>query len=343
MKSSTDLLVTTSVAEMENPLLAFDRLIAHLEKDEVPVERVASDQARIRFDNTTLEMNCLAKGLRFHIEAVSTSNLYLWRQGVAEHVAELAPEAAQTMRWSDSIVPTGAPPPNLRIATIVASSELLPGLQRVELALDQPLGEGGIHLRLLIPREGVTPVWPVVAANGALRWPEGKETLHSRAYTIRWLSDDRRRLTLDVVRHAGGRVAEWAETASAGGLVGLLGPGGGNEVIDTDGDLIIAGDMTALPAMARILEALPSTNVRAWAACPSQSAADVYFGEGRVTALSPVNFDTDIIDLLRQQHAPGAVWFAGELQTAKELRAYFRNHWSLPAPRRQAVGYWERN
>ncbi len=343
MNISVASLATTSTVKLDKPAEAFDSLVTHLKEDEVPVEFIAKNRVRVSLGDTTLAMEQLAKGMRFHIEASNTSNLYLWRQGVVDHVAELAPEAALDMRWSDVIAQTGDLPPNFRSATVIKSSEVLPGLQRVELALEESIGLGGIHVRLLIHPEGRTPIWPVVEANGALRLPHSEDELHIRSYTVRQVSDNGRHLTFDIVQHPGGLAAAWAMNAEVGTIVGLLGPAGGHETPDTDGNLIIAGDMTALPAMARILEALPTRKVRAWAACPSQKAADAYFGVGRVTAILPEHFDEHIVDIFRQEIAPDAAWFAGELSTAKTLRSFFKNNWLLGARRRLSVGYWDRS
>ena len=338
-------LVATAVAPLDEAGVAalFEHLVAHMEEADAAFERLAPGHVLLRHGDSSIAMERAGDGLRFRIEAGDERDLQMWREGAVEHVAEEAPAAAAAMRWSDARAREGTTPGSFREATVATTHEILPGLLRVELALDAPLGPGGIHLRLLVPPPGRAPTWPVLGPNGAPDWPVGEDALHARAYTIRRTAEGGRRVTLDVVRHAGGRVARWAEAARPGDVAGLMGPSGGDEAPATDGDLVVAGDMTALPAMARLLEALPaSVRVRARAACPSQGDADAYFGAGRVTAVAPEAFDASIVDALGAEPAPDSAWFAGEIGTARALRRLFRDRWSLGPRRRLAAGYWER-
>src|SRR4051794_10049115 len=76
----------------------------------------------------------------------------------------------------------------------------------------------------------------------------------TRYYTVRALSGGS--LTIDVVVHEQGLVTEWAQTDCVGDTVGLGAPKGSFALPDDAGWVVLAGDLTALPAMARIVEAL---------------------------------------------------------------------------------------
>jgi NADPH-dependent ferric siderophore reductase len=240
--------------------------------------------------------------------------------------------------------PTSLAPPLYRTAQVLSVAEVMSGLQRVEIELDAPLAQGdGFHARLALPPPGQMPVAPTMAENGRLRWPEGPDAPHVRVYTFRHLSKDRGRATLDVVRHAGGPVAAWFDAAPSGAAFGLNGPAGGGPA-ETDGDLLVAGDMTALPAIVRLIEAAsPGTRVRAWAACPSQSDADAYFGTNRVRAVPPDRFEGRIANTLATEQPPDSAWFAGERGDADALRILFRETWCLPRGRDRSSAFWRRD
>ena len=74
----------------------------------------------------------------------------------------------------------------------------------------------------------------------------------TRYYTVRSLADGL--LTLDVVVHEQGLVTEWAQTDCVGQVVGLSAPKGSFQLPPDAGWVVLAGDLTALPAMARIAE-----------------------------------------------------------------------------------------
>jgi iron complex transport system ATP-binding protein len=90
-----------------------------------------------------------------------------------------------------------------------------------------------------------------------------------RTYTVRQVRPSRRELDVDFVLHAdGGPASRWAESAVAGDPVQLVGPNArhpgstracGWNPPPEESALLIVGDETALPAVASILEGLPST------------------------------------------------------------------------------------
>ena len=91
----------------------------------------------------------------------------------------------------------------------------------------------------------------------------------SRYYTVRsWdPSPEGAELTLDIVRHDVGLVTEWTGTDCVGQTCTVTEPKGSFALPGTAAWLMLVGDLTALPAMARILEStdLPA---RVWAEVP---------------------------------------------------------------------------
>ncbi|PSL04681.1 NADPH-dependent ferric siderophore reductase [Haloactinopolyspora alba] len=118
-----------------------------------------------------------------------------------------------------------------------------------------------------------------------------------RTYTIRAVRPDRREVDIDFALHGDhGPASAWASRAAVGDEVALIGP---NRAYGTDcqghewnppvdaRDVLVAGDETALPAVAGILESLRDSP-----ACPR-----------RVRVLLEVPDDGDVLDLPAPEHA----------------------------------------
>jgi NADPH-dependent ferric siderophore reductase len=125
------------------------------------------------------------------------------------------------------------------------------------------------------------------------RWralPEAKRNPF-RTYTVRAIDTAECRLDIDFVTHDdGGPAAQWVQAATPGSELVVIGPDArsGHRGVGIDwrpGDareLLLAGDETALPAIASILESLPAgRRARAFVEVPTaEDAIDVAIGEG---------------------------------------------------------------
>ncbi len=85
----------------------------------------------------------------------------------------------------------------------------------------------------------------------------------SRYYTVR--SWDGRELVLDVVVHDVGLVTEWATGDCVGDTVTVTEPKGSFAMPAGAAWLMLVGDLTAMPAMARIAETVTGVPTRIWA------------------------------------------------------------------------------
>jgi NADPH-dependent ferric siderophore reductase len=144
-----------------------------------------------------------------------------------------------------------APPPDpfrtmagttLMQLTVVESSRVSPSLQRLVLTAPELSGFEclpGQDIMLLVDTDGGRPV--------------------RRRYSIRALDRDQQRLTLDIVRHAGGGPGEqWVRAAEPGTTVEGIGPRGKiSPNPDADWHLFI-GDESALAAIFSMAQSLPA-------------------------------------------------------------------------------------
>lgn len=111
-----------------------------------------------------------------------------------------------------------------------------------------------IKLSFAKPRLGLEPPYDIAALRERLA-PEDLPV--TRTYTVRALRDDA--LAIDVVVHGDlGIAGPWAARARPGDRVVFGGPGGGYRPDETADWHLMLGDESALPAIARSIEALPA-------------------------------------------------------------------------------------
>lgn len=243
--------------------------------------------------------------------------------------------------------------PFFREMTVASAHPVTPRMRRVVLAGDAAhFDAASLHMRVLIPPAGRPPVWPHADEAGRMVWPKGADALVPRIYTVRALDRARGEIALDVALHDGASTpgADWARGARPGDRVGLLGPGGAPFVPAAFN--LFAGDETALPAIARMLEALPA-DTRAVARIEVEDAGE------EQPLRSPAALD---LRWLHRSGAPagtsglieaavravtippdpsGVRVFAGcEQATARRLRAHLVREAGLDKSRMSIAAYW---
>lgn len=163
----------------------------------------------------------------------------------------------------------------------------------------------------------------------------------SRYYTVR--SWDGQRLVLDVVVHDEGLVTEWAARDCVGAEVTITDAKGSFALPEGATWLLLVGDLTALPAMARIAESHPQLSVRIWAEVP-----DVLPGylpdHAEVTWLAPpADGASDLATVVEKIDWPageGYFWMAGESAQMRAIRKHLMRDRGLPSTAYDVMGYW---
>lgn len=193
------------------------------------------------------------------------------------------------------------------------------------------------HVRLLFGEPGHDVVLPVTGPGG-LRWPEGCPRPYGRSMTVRRHDARRGELVIDVALHGNTPATRWASGAAPGDPVGVVGPGGGWTPPATAHTHLLAGDDTALPAIATLL-----ADLRAHAVVEIQDAADEQ-DLPRVTWVHRARGET-LEDAVRAETTPSArlaVWIAGEGHTVRRLREHLRLARGLDRAHCHAIRYWTR-
>jgi NADPH-dependent ferric siderophore reductase len=196
------------------------------------------------------------------------------------------------------------------------------------------LSEHLLRLVLEVPGDyattGVPDEWLALTVPGQFQ---------TRYYTVRALSDGL--LTLDVVVHEQGLVTEWAQTDCLGAKVGISAPKGSFALPPDAGWVVLAGDLTALPAMARISETVTSVPVTVHAEIPddplegylptSTSWHHVASGESDLAA---------IVRALDWPEGPGYFWMGGESAQMRDIRRHLRHDLGRDTRHYDVMGYW---
>lgn len=143
---------------------------------------------------------------------------------------------------------------------VIGTQALTPHMRRVRFYgsnLQAFATDAHLHIGLLIPPPGTSRTdWLTMETGGKARVSQADCKPINRKYTIRAIDAATGWIEVDFVLHDdGGPGGSWAALAQPGDMAGMLGPGG-RGLAPADWHLI-AGDETALPAIGRMIDAMP--------------------------------------------------------------------------------------
>nr|WP_321986346.1 siderophore-interacting protein [uncultured Lichenicoccus sp.] len=252
----------------------------------------------------------------------------------------------------------------LRLLQVLRVEQVSPRMRRITLggeALDGfASAAADDHVKLFFPAPGQDrPVVPEPGPDGPI-FPEGATPAIRRDYTPRRHDAQRRELVIEFVLHtegpqaggphAGGPASDWAAQAAPGQWLGVGGPRG-SHLIPRDFDTyLLAGDETALPAIARALEEMdPGTRalVLIEVADRDEERYLPTSANASITWLHRNGAGAGTTGLLLQALRafalpPGDMhaWLAGEIETIRGLRRHLVDGLGLPRSQVRASGYW---
>jgi NADPH-dependent ferric siderophore reductase len=161
-----------------------------------------------------------------------------------------------------------------------------------------------------------------------------------RYYTVR--SRDGNEVVLDVVIHEEGLVTEWAAGECVGDAVVLTEPQASYSPPAGAAWLMLVGDLTALPAMARIADST-SLPTRIWAEVPDDHPGYLPAGPGVTWLTPPAVGQSRLAEVVRQIDWPegdGYFWMAGESAQMRAIRKHLMRERGLPNAAYDVMGYW---
>ncbi|MGW7289226.1 siderophore-interacting protein [Streptomyces sp. NPDC054847] len=243
--------------------------------------------------------------------------------------------------------------PKVHEAQVVRTEQITPHMVRVVLG-----GEGlaafelggwtDHYVKLIFPADGVTYPEPFDLDRIRAEFPRDQWPAN-RTYTVRAWDAAHRELTIDFVVHGDeGLAGPWAARARAGDTMRLLGPGGGYAPAPDADWHLLAGDESALPAIAASLEQMPAgavvhAFVEVDGPADEQKTAtpdgvgitwlhrgDRPVGEALVEAVTALDFPEGKV----------CAFVHGEAACVKELRRLLRVERGVPKEQLSISGYW---
>lgn len=238
--------------------------------------------------------------------------------------------------------------------TVLGSERLSPSLQRVRL--------GGEGFPAFAPNDHTDMYVKLIFADPALGLGAGadlgelRRTLPpeqvpvTRTYTVRRVDTAAGWLEIDFVLHGDeGLAGPWAAAAQPGDRLLLTGPGGGYSPDPTADAHLLAGDLSALPAIAAALEAMPA-DARGLAIIVAEDEADIIELSAPAgveviwtSGAAAVEPDGLAAAISAHPHPEGRVHvFAhGEREAIKAVRRLLRER-DVPRSDISISGYWAR-
>ncbi|WP_193164432.1 siderophore-interacting protein [Microbulbifer hainanensis] len=227
------------------------------------------------------------------------------------------------------------PKPTPKEFEVIRSVYVTPHMLRVTLGgeamLAFPPEQESAYVKLLFPQ------------------PEGARPL-MRTYTIRHQRDNEIDVDFVIHEHAGPASA-WARAAQPGDRI-LVGGPGARKLINPDADwFLLAGDMTALPAISVNLDLLPES-ARGYAVItvvdesdiqvlPHPQGVDIHW----IVCPTEEEGESALLEHIETLSCPSgqpSVWAACEFSEMQQLRQYFRQQWAVPNSHRYVSSYWKK-
>lgn len=220
-----------------------------------------------------------------------------------------------------------------RLLSVSSIREITPNMRRISLSgadlADFPAGQESGYVKLMLEQDG-------------------KEV--RRSYTIRQFDAESRILHLDFMLHAdGGPASAWAMQAEVGSRIAVVGPGA-KKLVDFSADwFLMAGDMTALPAISVNIEQLPS-DAEGYIGIEVVSEADIQ--ELPVPEAMQLHWVINshasrevfpLLDKVKEfEFLTGrpSMWVAGEFHTSRAIRRYLKLEKLVQRDQIYASSYW---
>lgn len=240
--------------------------------------------------------------------------------------------------------------PAPRLLRVIRAYSVTPHMRRIVLGGEGltgfPDGHESANFKLLLPP----------ADGGPLNLDDLRATVRAtrpivRTYTVRYYDAERQEVAVDFMMHRNhGPASGWAAQASPGDEVGFAGPGQ-PKFVNAEADwFFFAGDMSALPAIGANIERLPpaAKGHAVLEVLSEEDRQELTFPKGiKVTWVinpEPERSNSLLLDAVKRQpwlSGQPSVWAAGEGQTARALRHYFKRERQVEKHNLYTSGYWQ--
>lgn len=235
--------------------------------------------------------------------------------------------------------------PKMRMTQVSSIEDISPHMRRITLSgqslSDFPIGKESAHVKVIFPNPESIDKQPKLGLYlGFKKW--------MRSYTIRQFDPLKMELTLDFAVHDHkGLATNWACQAKKGDYLGIAGPGALKHAsLDTHKHLFF-GDLTALPAIASILEKLAHDAIgSAYIQVPNKQDIQVLKAPTGISINWLVTTDKltdDFLNGLKSEStelANTAIFMACEASIIKQLKSYLNKNCQYNKSTLYASAYW---
>ncbi|MEE4544556.1 siderophore-interacting protein [Streptomyces sp. V4-01] len=253
--------------------------------------------------------------------------------------------------------------PRATSATVARTERLTPHMVRVVLAVDPAaaleIGACTDHyVKLLFPPGGGSlaqaygaPYVEPLDVEAIRRDHPREQWPRTRTYTVRAWDEASREMSVDFVVHGDEGIAgPWAARVRPGEEIWFMGPGGGYAPDAAADWHLLAGDESALPAVAAAVERLPAgAHARVFLEVGGPAEEQKLHTEGDAEIVWLHRGDRPVGEALVEavsglEFPPGdvQVFVHGEAHFVKELRRLLRVDRAVPRERLSVSGYWRR-
>ncbi|MGA9872556.1 MAG: siderophore-interacting protein [Rhodococcus sp. (in: high G+C Gram-positive bacteria)] len=207
-----------------------------------------------------------------------------------------------------------------------------------------------IKLLPVDPATGSLPfAVPTNLDNGTVDWPAGSFP-YSRTYTVRRFDASTGEMAVDFALHVGGLASDWAVYVQPGEKILVAGPKHSSGLPRGAQWMLLAGDETALPAIAHCLEKLPHH-------LPATVVIEVGEPSHRQELESVASVDitwlfrsenkgrsrlVETVQSAQWRSGQPYLWVAGEATTIKPLRRWAKQDRGIAKEFVEIAGYWRR-
>ncbi|AUA14967.1 SIP domain-containing protein [Streptomyces sp. SID8382] len=247
-------------------------------------------------------------------------------------------------------------------AQVLRTDRLTPHMVRVVLGgdglADFHAGECTDHyIKILFPTGGATYPEPFDLERIRADFPREQWPV-TRTYTVRAWDPAARELTVDFVTHGDeGLAGPWATRVQPGEEIHFMGPGGAYAPSPEAGWHLLAGDESALPAIAAALERLTDSRAGGAAEVPVRVFIEVAGEADEVKLTVPEGAEVSwlhrgaapvgeaLVAAVRGLEFPSGQLHAfvhGEAGFVKEIRRHLRLERQIPREWLSISGYWRR-
>ena len=167
-----------------------------------------------------------------------------------------------------------------------------------------------------------------------------------RWYTVRRFDAEARRLVVDLVTHEGGAGGEWAAVARVGDRLRITHQNSWYKRPASARWQLLVGDVTALPAIGRIVEESAATlPTRVVVEVPDAGDEQLLDGAEVTWVHRPglASTGSGMEALVRSAElpdGPGYVYVAGEAAATRAVRKFLRHEAGMPTGSYGVIGYW---